>query len=248
MKRTNRRDPSDAVGRLDDVRQRAQLKKRIRTIVTRLERCYGPRRWRRREDALATLVGTILSQNTSGTNSGAAFEQLRRRFRRWQDLLDAPVPKIAELIRSGGLAHQKARTIKTALQRIQRDFGCVTLRALAQWDDQRAMHYLTSIAGIGPKTAACVLLFAFGRSVFPVDTHIHRLARRLGLVPESFSAVRTQQVLQEACPAKLVYPFHVLTIAHGRRVCRAQRPACLDCVLNDLCPSAERAWLSARRC
>jgi len=236
--RTNRRNSSGPAGRQKGSQERARLKKRIRTIVTRLERCHGPRRWRRREDAVATLVGTILSQNTSDTNSGAAFEELTRRFRSWEDLLNAPVPKIAEAIHSGGLAQQKARTIKGALQQIQRDFGRVTLRPLARWDDQRAMHYLTGIAGVGPKTAACVLLFAFGRSVFPVDTHIHRLGRRLGLVPENFSAVRTQQVLQEACPAELVYPFHVLMITHGRRVCRAQRPACGDCVLNDLCPSA----------
>ncbi len=153
-------------------------------------------------------------------------------------MLAAPVANVADAIRSGGLTEQKARTIQRALARMRQDFGGITLEALARWEPVRSMEYLTSIPGIGPKTAACVLMFAFGQAVLPVDTHIHRLARRLGLVPAKATAVQAQQRLQAACPPDLVYPAHVLLIAHGRRVCHAQRPDCRGCVLKDICPAA----------
>lgn len=214
------------------------LARRIRTIVTRLSRAHGPRPWRREDDPVEELVGTILSQNTNDVNSAAAYEELTRRLRTWDEVLAAPVQQVAAAIRTGGLADQKARTIQRALARIRQDFGRISLDALAGWDPPRSMEYLTSIPGIGPKTAACVLMFAFGQAVLPVDTHIHRQAIRLGLVAPKASAVQTQQALQAACPAELVYPFHVLLITHGRRVCKAQRPDCATCVLKDLCPSA----------
>jgi endonuclease III len=216
----------------------ARPARRIRTIVARLETVYGPRPWKRGDDPLEELVGTILSQNTNDANSAAAYEELTRRFRTWQDVLAAPVQDVAAAIRSGGLADQKARTIQRALERIRQDFGRISLDDLALWDGSRSMEYLTSIPGIGPKTAACVLMFAFSLPVFPVDTHIHRQAIRLGLVPRRCTAVQAQEALQAACPPKLVYPFHVLLISHGRNVCRARQPDCPNCVLKEICPSA----------
>jgi endonuclease-3 len=210
----------------------------IRTIVARLTKAYGPRVWKREDDPVDELVGTILSQNTNDVNSAAAYEELTRRFRTWEEVLTAPVGRVAAAIHTGGLANQKARTIHRALARIERDFGRISLDDLGRWDPARSMAYLTSIPGIGPKTAACVLLFSFGLPVFPVDTHIHRLAIRLGLVPPKATAKQAQAALQEACPGKLMYAFHVLLITHGRRVCRARRPACAACVIGDLCPSA----------
>ncbi len=214
------------------------MTRRIRTIVARLTKAHGPRPWKREDDPVEELVGTILSQNTNDTNSAAAYEELTRRFGTWEEVLAAPVGKVAEAIRSGGLAGQKARTIQRALARIRQDFGRITLEALADWEPARSMEYLTSIPGVGPKTAACVLMFAFSQPVFPVDTHIHRLAIRLGLVPPRATAVQAQQVLQAACPPDLVYSLHVLLITHGRRVCHAQRPNCGGCVLKDICPAA----------
>jgi endonuclease-3 len=171
-------------------------------------------------------------------NSAAAYEHLTRRFRTWEDCLAAPVEQVAEAIRTGGLADQKARTIQRALARIKQDFGRINLDALASWDPSRSMEYLTSIPGIGPKTAACVLMFALGQPALPVDTHVHRQAIRLSLVPPKSTAIQTQVILQAACPPDLVHPFHVLLIAHGRRVCHAQCPDCAACVLSDLCPAA----------
>ncbi len=212
--------------------------RRIRTIVARLTKAYGPRPWTRGDDPVDELVGTILSQNTNDVNSAAAYEELTRRFPTWEQVLVAPVAGVAAAIHTGGLANQKARTIQRALARIDQDFGRISLDDLGGWVPARSMAYLTSIPGIGPKTAACVLMFSFGLPVFPVDTHIHRLAIRLGLVPPKSTAAQTQADLQAACPPKLIYPFHVLLITHGRRVCRARRPDCAACVLKDLCPSA----------
>ncbi len=212
----------------------------IRTIVGRLTKVYGPRPWKRADDPIDELVGTILSQNTSDVNSGAAYEELVRRFPAWEHVLTAPIDQVAAAIHSGGLATQKARTIQRALATIQQDFGRISLGDLGRWDPARSMAYLTNIPGVGPKTAACVLMFGFGLPVFPVDTHIHRLSRRLGLVPPKSTAARTQAALQKACPPKLMYPFHVLLITHGRRICHARRPDCGACVLKDICPSACR--------
>ncbi len=214
------------------------LRRRVRTITARLEKAYGPRPWQREDDPVAELVGTILSQNTSNVNSHAAFAELTRRLRTWDAVLAAPVEQVADAIRTGGLADQKARTIRAALKQIREDFGQISLDALEEWPPARSMEYLVAIPGVGPKTAACVLMFAFNQPVLPVDTHIHRLAIRLGLVGPGYTAIQTQGALQGACPAELVYAFHVLLIAHGRRVCRAQRPRCGECVLVDLCPSA----------
>jgi endonuclease III len=227
---------------------RALLARRIRATVARLEKAYGPRRWQPGDGPVEELVATILSQNTNDANSRAAYEELTRCFRDWRDVTDAPARRVADAIRSGGLADQKTATIQRALRQIRDDFGEITLDVLAKWPPQRSMDYLTSIRGIGPKTAACVLLFSLGQPVLPVDTHIHRQAIRLGLVSPNASAVQTQQALQVACPPKLVYAFHVLLITHGRRICHAQRPNCPACVLADLCieyPSRQRRSASA---
>lgn len=217
---------------------RTLLSRRIRAIVSRLEKAHGPRRWQQGDGPVEELVATILSQNTSDTNSGAAYEELTRRFRDWDEVADAPAVKVADAIRSGGLADQKTATVQRALRQIRQDFGKITLDSLEIWPPQRGMDYLTNIRGVGPKTAACVLMFSLGRPILPVDTHIHRQAIRLGLVPPNATAVQTQRTLQEACPPKMVYAFHVLLITHGRKICRAQRPNCAGCVLEDLCPSA----------
>lgn len=242
MARCGRRDKGSSGGfsapEAQDLARNPRLRARIRTIVSRLTKAHGPRPWKKEDDPVEELVGTILSQNTNDVNSAAAYEELTRRFRTWEDVLAAPLKQVADAIRTGGLADQKARTIQRALGRIRQDFGRISLDALADWEPGRSMEYLTSIAGIGPKTAACVLMFALGLPVLPVDTHIHRQAIRLGLVSAKSTAVQTQEILQAACPPDLVFPFHVLLITHGRRVCRAQRPDCSGCVLSDLCPSA----------
>ncbi len=180
---------------------------------------------------------TILSQNTSDTNRDRAYSDLRRAFPTWDDVADAPVPAIARAIHRGGLAPTKAPRLKAALAALRERGVALGDGALLDWQDDRALFdLLVSLPGVGPKTAACVLLFSCGRPYFPVDTHVHRLAIRLGLMPPAATAVATQVALQAVVPPGLVYEVHMNLIRHGREVCVAHRPYCSGCVLADLCP------------
>lgn len=212
---------------------------RVATVLRRLQRAYGPRPWRARGTPLDSLIGTILSQHTNDTNSGAAMQRLQEAFATWDDVADAPLPRIAGAIRVAGLHRQKARTIRQVLRRIREDRGKVSLEFLRRRPTREVKDYLRALPGVGPKTAACVLLFCLKRPVLPVDTHVHRVSRRLGLIGEKTSAEQAHDVLAERVPDEKVYAFHVLLIQHGRQVCHARRPDHAACVLRDLCPSAD---------
>lgn len=202
--------------------------------VRLLEAEYG-RPEKRRRRALDVLVGTILSQNTSGVNSRRAFQSLRGAFPSWQALADARVSEIARAIRPAGLSRTKAPHIRAIVRRLLQERGKADLQFLEHMPRKKAMEYLLSLPGVGQKTASCVLLFAFGKPVLPVDTHVHRLSRRLGLVPDSASPEQTQGALERIVPPGRRHSFHVNLIAHGRSVCRP-RPKCSQCVLLRLCP------------
>lgn len=179
---------------------------------------------------------TILSQNTSDTNRDRAYADLRRTLPSWEDVADAPIPVIERAIRGGGLAPTKAPRIRTVLRAI-RDRGiALDARALRRIRHDRLFELLVALPGVGPKTAACVLLFSLDRPYFPVDTHVHRVAIRLGLVPPKATAVRTQELLQAALAPDDMYEAHMNLIRHGRHVCVALRPMCSQCPLNILCP------------
>jgi endonuclease-3 len=181
------------------------------------------------------LVSTILSQNTSDTNRDTAFDQLRQRLSTWEEVRDAPVDEIVEAVRPAGLANQKAPRIKAALQRITQERGELSLDFLADLPVDQARDWLTSIKGVGPKTAAIVLLFSLNRPAFPVDTHVHRVTRRLGLIPPKASAEKAHSLLEDMLPEEIYYPFHLNLIRHGREVCGARNPRCQECFLTDLC-------------
>jgi endonuclease-3 len=185
---------------------------------------------------LDELVLTILSQNTNDTNRDRAYAELRRTLPRWDDVADAPLPVVERAIRGGGLAPTKAPRIRAVLRAL-RDRG-ITLddRALRRIRHDRLFELLIALPGVGPKTAACVLLFSLDHPYFPVDTHVHRVAIRFGLVPPNASAVQTQEQLQAALAPDEMYEVHMNLIRHGRHVCVALRPICSQCVLNDLCP------------
>lgn len=217
---------------------RNALSSQVRRIVRRLEDVYGPRPPRRWGKPLDGLIETVLSQHTSDTNSGAAFRSLRRAFPTWQACLDAPAVDVERAIRRGGLARLKARSIQAILRRVKADRGRLSLDFLARRPMNEAREYLRSLPGVGPKTAACVLLFNLGKPALPVDTHVHRLALRLGLIPDGMTAEQAHERLGAACPPRLVYSFHVLLIRHGREICRARNPRCGECALAEICPSA----------
>lgn len=209
-----------------------------REIIDLLRQEYGELRWRPRSDSMSELVRTILSQNTSDTNSGRAFSRLVARFPTWESLLGADPTAIAEAIRVGGLAGVKAPRIKAIVEEVWARLGSFDLPFLAEMPLEEAKAWLRSLPGVGPKTAACVLLFALGRPALPVDTHVYRVAKRLGLVPPRVGAEEAHGLLEGMLAPDEVYPFHMSLIQHGRCICKAQRPLCPQCVLAHGCPSA----------
>ncbi len=212
----------------------------IRELCRRLRRCHGRVEFAEPAPVLDELVATILSQNTTDTNSGAAFEQLVQRFPTWDAVRRARVATIAAAIRPAGLQQQKAERIKQILQTLHARHGQLSLEFLHTQSPAESLAYLRAFPGVGPKTAACVLLFACHQPVLPVDTHVHRVSLRLGLVPPRTSAEKAHELLAQMVPARHVLEFHVLLIRHGRRICHARRPECRTCPLLDACPEGLR--------
>jgi endonuclease-3 len=211
-------------------------RRRLSAILRRLARAYGTPPPPRHLPPLEELVLTVLSQHTSDTNRDRAYADLRRRFGVWDEIAEAPLPALAKAIRRGGLGPTKAVRIRAMLRGI-RDSGVpLDEHAFTAVPDQDLWETLIALPGVGPKTAACVLLFSLDRPYFPVDTHVHRVAIRLGLVPPRSDAVATQAAFQESVADGDMYPLHMNLIRHGREVCTAQRPRCSECVLRDLCP------------
>lgn len=206
----------------------------------RLERSYGLAE-KLRLDPLDELMLTILSQSTSDTNRDRAYETLRRRFPDWDAVRKAPRAEVEDAIRSAGLWKQKAKVLQETLDALQEQRGALDLTYLESLSDEQVIEHLTSFRGVGVKTAACVLCFSMGRPYMPVDTHVHRLARRLGLVPPRASAEQAHGVLNRdsTVPPELRFSFHIQLIRHGRAICKAGRPACTECVLRDLCPTID---------
>ena len=203
----------------------------IAEILDRLRAAYGPPALRTRRPALDELVLTILSQNTSDVNCERAYARMRERFPRWQDVRDAPEADLVDALRPGGLAVQKAPRIQAVL----RGLDGLDLEWLATVPPAEAMDWLVALPGVGPKTASCVLLFSLGVPVMPVDTHIHRIAGRVGLIPAGTGAGAAHAILTEMTPPARMLEAHLLLITHGRTTCTARRPRCTECVLLDLC-------------
>lgn len=204
-----------------------------------LEPLYGRPENTPHHDALAELILTILSQNTSDRNSGKAFTQLMTRFDSWAAIAEAPLEEVVEAIKSGGLAQQKAPRIQSALRGVvERTGGDFHLDFLEELDVDAARDWLRSLPGVGPKTAACVLLFALDKPAMPVDTHVERVAKRLGLVPGKMTAEKAHIALEELVAPDDYYRFHMLLIKHGRRTCSARSPACGECPLSRDCPAS----------
>jgi endonuclease-3 len=217
-------------------RSSASLVRRIAKVNDLLLSLYGPRKFRAGDDPLDVLIKTILSQNTSDVNSSRAFLRLRRRFHSWRQAANAYPEDIERCISIGGLAAIKSLRIKSVLQTIKDDAGSYSLSRLKKLSPTEALDYLCSLDGVGRKTAACVLLFSLGLPVFPVDTHVNRLAQRLGWLPLGSPAEKTGAVLDQLVPAPIKYSLHLNLVAHGRAVCRARNPRCPACILRALCP------------
>ena len=207
----------------------------VAEVLRRLREAHGPFPAKPRLPPLDELVATVLSQHTSDRNSERAFASLRDRYPAWEDVWRAPASAVADAIRSGGIADQKAVRIQRILAAIREREGRLDLARLGGMPDAEVEVYLTSLPGVGPKTAACVLLFSLGRPAFPVDTHVHRVATRLGWIPAGTGAARAQELLTERVPPELRYELHLALVAHGRTTCLARRPRCGECPLRTWC-------------
>ena len=212
-----------------------ELKHKALLVHQRLIQVLGKRRRKRPLDPIAQLVSTILSQNTNDTLRDQAFNSLRRRFPTWEQVRDAPTEEVIEAIKIAGLSKQKGPHIQQALRRISEARGELTLDFLREKSVEEAREWLTASKGVGPKTAAIILLFSLGMPAFPVDTHIHRVTKRLGLIPQNASREKAHELLQDLLPPEAYYDFHLNVIRHGREVCQARRPRCELCGLSNLC-------------
>ncbi len=216
-------------------------RRRLQQAADILDDVYGRPVLSPRYPPVDELVFTVLSQNTADVNTERTFSSLKARFPVWTAARDASPEEIEEAIALGGLAHTKAPRIKRILEAISARTGTPDLGELEHMTDDEAQAYLVALPGVGPKTAACVLLFALERPVMPVDTHVHRVARRLGIIAEKVTADQAHPLLTELAgpgDAAQVYAVHVDFVRHGRRICHARRPACGECPLAAMCPSA----------
>ncbi|MEJ2599112.1 MAG: endonuclease III [Anaerolineales bacterium] len=208
---------------------------KARIVYQRLQATFGNPTWRNPLPPLDELISTILSQNTNDVNRDRAFESLRSRFPTWEAVRDAEKQAIIDAIRSAGLANQKGPRIQTVLREITAERGELSLDFLAEMPVEEARRWLMSFKGVGPKTAAIVLLFSLGKPAFPVDTHVQRVTGRLGLRPEKMSADQAHEYLSGLFPVEMYYAAHLNLIRLGREICHARRPECKRCPLNDLC-------------
>jgi endonuclease-3 len=216
-------------------REANEARDHIPYIIQNLRAVYGVPELERDLDPLDALIETILSQSTTNINSRRAFESLKRRFPTWDAARRARTSSIEEAIRSGGLAKQKSVIIKNILNEIYAKLGSFDLSFLKQIRLEEARDFLLSFKGVGPKTVACVLLFSCERPVFPIDTHIFRIARRLGLIPEKGLDAEAHRMMEAMLPEERFYEVHVNLICHGRKICRPQNPLCEECCLVDYC-------------
>lgn len=222
----------------------------LREVDSRLE-VYGNNRHHNRDDVLEELVFIILSAQTESYLYRQTFEDLRERFPTWGAMLEATEEEIASAIRRGGLARKKASQLKKALEKIKADTRALSLEFLQDLSDEEATRYLTSLAGIGNKSAACILMYSLGRQVFPVDTHVWRVCRRLGLTPAVPKPTDKQErELESRVPLDIRYSLHVNMVSHGQQTCTTYWPKCDSCVLANICPSRgkpDQVWGQWRR-
>jgi endonuclease-3 len=220
----------------------------VQVVVRKLERRYGVPPWRPHHDPLGELMATILSQNTSDVNSERAYAALRSAFPTWEAVRLADADDVAAVIRSGGLATLKTRRMQAILQALQERHGRLDLDFLMVMPMPAARAFLAEFPGVGPKTMACVLLFACGLPALPVDTHVYRVTTRLGWLPRGCTADRAHAVLEPLIPPQQVYSAHVNLIRHGRAVCHARHPDCAHCPLRSVCrfPNGDESARAAK--
>ncbi len=218
---------------------------KVEDIAASLEKNLGVPKQKEKSAPLDTLISGILSQNTSDNNRDRAYASLRKRFPTWDDVLKAESRAIARAIRVGGLANQRARRIKGVLRWVRDSYGELSLDSICDMELTAATERLTALKGVGVKTARVVLLFACGLDVFPVDTHILRVSKRLGILPANCSAEKAHQIMGNLVPKGKAYSLHLNLIKLGRTLCRPRKPECGECPIAKWCDyGRDKAHLS----
>jgi len=215
--------------------EQKHLKAKINKITLLLEKEYGAPRRAHPRDPLDILIETILSQNTSDQNRDKTYQKLKTRFPRWEEVLEAKTKRVVSAIREGGLAGQKARRIREILHWIKKQGGKLSLSFLRKMDSEEIKKTIGSLKGVGPKTLHCLLLFGLRREAFPVDTHIHRIGKRLGFIPERMDAEKAHQWMSPLIPKKKSLSLHLNLIRFGKSLCKARKPLCDTCFLKKEC-------------
>ena len=214
-------------------------KDKASVVLSRLLKFYGEPVWRNPLPPVDELVSTILSQNTNDRNRDKAFERLKTKYPRWEDLPYAPTDEVISAIQSAGLANQKGPRIQQILREIISERGNLNLYFLAELPVEEAKNWLIRFKGVGPKTASIVLQFSLGRPAFPVDTHIYRITGRLGLRPEKMTEEDAHPYMESLFPPESYYSCHLNIIRLGREICHARIPDCNNCPLLDICDYAK---------
>jgi len=207
----------------------------VERITGLLEKRYGIPPKRGKEDPLDVLILTILSQNTNDQNRDQAYHRLKDEFPRWADVLQAKTQAVVRTIRSGGLANQKAKRIQEILQWTKERYGKLSLNILRGMDSDKIKETIGGLKGVGPKTVHCLLLFGLGREAFPVDTHILRIGKRMGFIPEEMDAEEAHPWMELLVPEGKSLSLHINLIRFGRLVCKAKSPQCMTCFLAREC-------------
>jgi endonuclease-3 len=215
-------------------------------VHRRLLETYGHPVWRNRLPPMDELISTILSQNTNDTNRDRAFASLRAAFPSWEAVRDARPAAVIEAIQIAGLANQKGPRIQAILQQLTQERGSLDLAFLQELSPEEAHAALVRFRGVGPKTAAIVMLFSLDMPAFPVDTHIYRVTGRLGLRPPKITAEKAHTVLGQLFAEDSYYAVHLNLIRHGREVCHARQPSCDQCPLQDICPYFEEVFIKTK--
>ena len=224
-----KRSPLEKVDNLE------RRKAKYGEIAAALTAVYGELDWSRNQDGMDELISCILSQSTSDTNRDRAFARLKSSYESWHAVRHAALAELTDVIRPAGLANQKAPRIQEALATIHAKAGEYSIDFLDDLSIEAAKAWLVSLNGIGPKTAAIVLCFAYGRPAFPVDTHIYRVSKRIGFIPEKLSANDAHPVMEAIVPSADYFQFHIQLIQHGRATCHARKPACERCAITQRC-------------
>jgi endonuclease-3 len=224
-----------------EIEKRAEIVEKIKEekplnyIVQNLENTFGKPKLPPKSDPLKMLIAIILSQATTDVNSRRTYQNLRKRFKKWENILAAENDEVAEAIRLGGLAVQKTKVIKELLRKLKETRGTLSLRFIEKLPNEEARDFLQRFRGIGPKTAACTLLFACHKEIFPLDTHIFRVLKRMGILPEKITDAKAHRFLDELVPSGKFYSLHVNLIQLGRKICRPREPLCEQCPLIEYC-------------